>query len=175
MSPSIRAQIVDIRADTPTTSDRFFVDTNAWYWLSYTRASQTPASPQSYQLTDYPEFLKKALSAKAKLHCCALSFPELAHRIEKAEREIYADQAGRDINPKEFRHKYTRQHNRVVGLIIDTWSDVLAISSQLDITLDSAFMSEALSMFSKVGVDGYDLFMVEGIRRHNITQIVTDD
>ena len=175
MSPSILAQIVDIRADTPTTSDRFFVDTNAWYWLSYTRASQTPASPQSYQLTDYPEFLKKALSAKAKLHCCALSFPELAHNIEKAEREIYADQAGRDINPKEFRHKYTRQHNRVVRLIIDTWSDVLAISSQLDITLDSAFMSEALSMFSIVGVDGYDLFMVEGIRRHNITQIVTDD
>jgi hypothetical protein len=29
----VRAQVVDIRSDAPTSADRFFVDTNAWYWL----------------------------------------------------------------------------------------------------------------------------------------------
>jgi hypothetical protein len=35
MPLTVRAQVVDIRADTPKGSDRFLVDTNAWYWLFY--------------------------------------------------------------------------------------------------------------------------------------------
>ena len=104
----VRAQIVDIQADTPKDTDRFLVDTNAWYWLFYPRASQTPSAPQSYQLADYPSYLKKALGNRAALHCYALTFSELAHNIEKAEREIYESQAGRKIRPKEFRHDYIK-------------------------------------------------------------------
>ena len=175
MPLTVRAQVVDIRADTPKDSDRFLVDTNAWYWLFYPRASQTPSASQPQQLTDYPAYLKKAFQAKSALYCCALNFAELAHNIEKAEREIYADKAGQAISAKQFRHDYPNQHLKVVKLIGDTWSDVLGISTLLDLTMDSAFMQSAMTLFPSVGLDGYDLFMTETALRSGISQIITDD
>lgn len=65
----VRTQVVDIRADTPKDSDIFLVDTNAWYWLFYSRASLSPDAPQAYQLADYPAFLKAAVGAQSALHC----------------------------------------------------------------------------------------------------------
>lgn len=175
MPLTVRAQVVDIRADTPKDSDRFLVDTNAWYWLFYPRASQAPSVPQLYQLTDYPTYLKKAIQAKSALSCCALNFAELAHNIEKAEREIYADKANKDIGAKPFRHDYPNQRLKVVKQIGDTWSDVRSISTLLDLTLDAAFMQSAMTLFPSVGLDGYDLFMAETALRNGISQIISDD
>lgn len=175
MSLTIRAKVVDIRADTPRASDRFLVDTNVWYWLCYPRASQTPSAPQPCQLTNYPAYLKKAIQAQSILHCCALNFAELAHNIEKAEREIYAKKANQTIGPKPFRHDYSNQRLKVVKLIGDAWSDVLSISALLDLTLDSTLMQSATILFPSVGLDGYDLFMAESALRNGITQIITDD
>lgn len=175
MSLVVRAQIVDIRADTPKDTDRFLVDTNAWYWLFYPRASQTPSAPQSYQLADYPAYLKKALVNSATLHCYALTFSELAHNIEKAEREIYENQANKKIKPKEFRHDYISQRRKITALITDTWADVMSVSTLLDMELDTAFMQSALSLFPSVSLDGYDLFMAETALKTGVTQIITDD
>jgi predicted nucleic acid-binding protein len=175
MALAVRAQVVDIRADSPTDADRFLVDTNAWYWLFYPRASQTPSSPQSYQLKDYPAYIQRAISSKATLYCCALNFSELAHNIEKAEREIYENTANKSINPKEFRHCYPNQRRKIVAAIRDVWEDVLNVSSMLDVALDAAFVQSALSLFPSVGMDGYDLFMAETAIRQGITQVITDD
>jgi len=175
MSLTVRAQIVDIRADTPKDTDRFLVDTNAWYWLFYPRASQTPSAPQSYQLADYPAYLKKARGNSAALHCYALTFSELAHNIEKAEREIYESQTGYSIRPKEFRHDYTSQRRKITALITDAWTDVMSVSNLLDMELGTAFMQSALSLFPSVGLDGYDLFMAESALKTGVTQIITDD
>lgn len=171
----VRAQIVDIRADTSKDTDCFLVDTNAWYWLFYPRASQTPSAPQSYQLTDYPAYLKKALVNSAALHCYALTFSELAHNIEKAEREIYESQTGKKIRPKEFRHDCINQRRKITALITDAWADVMSASTLLDMELDTAFMQSALSLFPSVGIDGYDLFMAESALKTGVTQIITDD
>jgi hypothetical protein len=171
----VRAQIVDIRADTPKDSDVFLVDTNAWYWLFYSRASQTPNGPQAYQLADYPAFLKAAIGAQATLHCYGLTFAELAHNIEKAEREIVEAQAGKDIKPKLFRHDYPNQRRKLVSLISDTWADVLSVSTMLDLDMDGDFMRSALSLFPSVSLDGYDLFMAEAALKAGVMQIVTDD
>jgi hypothetical protein len=46
MSLTVRAEIVDIRPDNPKDTDRFLVDTNAWYWLFYARASQARNAPE---------------------------------------------------------------------------------------------------------------------------------
>lgn len=171
----VRAQIVDIRADTPKDTDRFLVDTNAWYWLFYPRAAQTPSAPQSYQITDYPAYLKNALVNRAALHCYALTFSELAHNIEKAEREIYESQAGKKIRPKEFRHDYINQRRKITALITDAWADVMSTSTLLDMKLDTAFMQSAQSLFPSVSLDGYDLFMAETALKTGATQIITDD
>ena len=176
MALVIRAKVVDIKSDIPKETDRFLIDTNAWYWLFYTRASQTPSAPLPHQLSDYPNYIQKAISAKAALNCCALNFSELAHNIESAEREIYANLANRPtLKPKEFRHDCPSQRRKVVSTINDTWSDVLAVSTMLSLTLDAVFMQSALTLFPSVGVDGYDLFMAEMALSQGITQIVTDD
>lgn len=176
MPLTIRAQIVDIRADTPKDHDVFLVDTNAWYWLFYSRASQVPnGGPQTSQLTEYPNYLKAAIGANARLHCYALTFSELAHNIENAEREIYAALAGSTIKPKAFRHDYPNQRLKLVTLINDTWENVLSVSTMLDLNLDMNFMKSALTLFPSAGLDGYDLFMAEAALNGSVTQILTDD
>ena len=175
MALTVRAQIVDIRADTPKDTDVFLVDTNAWYWLYYTRASLTQNGPLAHQLTDYPAYLGAAMNAKSALHCYGLTFAELAHNIEKTEREIYEAQTANPISPKVFRHDYQNQRRKVVTQITDTWADVLSVSTMLDLNMDSTFMQSALSLFPSVGLDGYDLFMAEAALKAGVTQIVTDD
>ncbi len=175
MSLTVRAQVVDINKDEPKSADRFLVDTNAWYWLFYSRASQAVSTPKSYQLSDYPSYINKAISASSLLHCFALSFAELAHNIEKAEREIYGSQSNRNIHTKEFRNNCITQRRKVVTHIIDTWDDVKSISTLLDMKLDTSFMQTALSLFPSVSLDGYDLFMAETALQTEVTQIITDD
>lgn len=175
MPLAVRAQVVDIRADAPKDSDHFLVDTNAWYWLFYPRATQAPSAPLSYQLADYPAYLKKALGNGAALHCYALTFSELAHNIEKAEREIYQSQANKKILPKEFRHDYGSQRRKIIALIADAWADVVNVGTVLDMALNANFMQSALTLFPSVGLDGYDLFMAEAALTAGVTQIVTDD
>lgn len=171
MPLNVRAQVVDIRADTPKDSDVFLVDTNAWYWVFYSRASVSVTAAQA----NYPNYLKAAIGAKSTLHCYGLTFAELAHNIEKAEREIYAARASKTIGTKEFRYDYQNERRKVVSLISDTWTDVLSASTMLDLDMDNEFMLSALSLFPSVGLDGYDLFMAEAALKAGVTQIVTDD
>ncbi len=44
---TVRADVVDIKVDSPQQGDIFFVDTNVWYWLTYPPAS---LSANPYQL-----------------------------------------------------------------------------------------------------------------------------
>jgi hypothetical protein len=38
---SIQANVIDITTDVPKASDKFLVDTNVWYWLTYPAASSS--------------------------------------------------------------------------------------------------------------------------------------
>jgi hypothetical protein len=44
---TVRAQVVDIRRDTPRPTDRLFVDTNVWAWAYYFRSGFTPGERPS--------------------------------------------------------------------------------------------------------------------------------
>jgi predicted nucleic acid-binding protein len=169
---TVRANVVDVRTDTPSAQDTFLVDTNVWYWMHYPAASQ---QAQQYQTTDYPNYMKSALSAGSSLFCSPLSFSELAHNIESAEREIYALKAGRNIRTKEFRHDYPNQQRRVASLIQGVWSDVLSMSQMMPITLDAAFVAGAVNKFAAVQLDGYDLFMAENALAGGLPSVITDD
>lgn len=175
MTLNVRAQVVDLRADAPRNSDVFLVDTNAWYWLYYPRASLIPGAPQAYQLADYPTYLKTAIGAGSHLHCYSLTFAELAHNIEKAEREVYGNQAGISVTTKAFRHDCVNQRRKVVSMITDVWADILSVSTMLDFDMNAAFMQSVLSLFPSVGLDGYDVFMAEAALKANVTQVITDD
>lgn len=42
----VRAHVVDLRNDTPRSTDRFYVDTNVWFWTTYSSARHSSNPPQ---------------------------------------------------------------------------------------------------------------------------------
>ena len=69
----------------------------------------------------------------------------------------------------------TNQRRKLVSVISETWTDVLNVSTMLDLDMDNEFMRSAMTLFPSVGLDGYDLFMAEAALKADVTQIVTDD
>jgi len=174
MAATIRAQIVDLTTDTPNDKDVFFVDTNAWLWTTYPRAGLASSSPLSYQLRNYPLYLANAFGAKAKLLRCGLSLAELAHLIEKTEREIYVRTHG-DIKPKEYRHNLPVERSRVVEEIQASWAQVKIIAGDIEVLINEPSVDAALTNFGMYSLDGYDLFILEVVKKSGVTQIITDD
>jgi len=173
---NIQAEIVDLRRDQPLSGDSFLVDTNVWYWLAYNRASQADQPPRGYQIHDYPAYIAKAISARAQLNRCELSLAELAHLIEKTELEIFSRATGFDkTRRKEFRHNYPIERTKVVAEIQAAWGQIQTMARPLDVLVDETMVNTALIHFQTHLLDGYDLFMIEAIKKAGIQQILTDD
>ena len=113
---NVKADVLDITQDNPRKEDIFFVDTNVWFWFSYTKASTVNSSRSRYQVKDYPSYINKTLQNKSQLFCCGLSLMELIHNIERAEREIDIKRRliSPQTRPKEYRHNYPKQRQNVV-------------------------------------------------------------
>ena len=174
MPIEIRASVVDIRTDEPTKADIFFVDTNVWYWMGYTRASN---NAEKYQVKVYPQYLEKALDVGSSLYKCALSFSEIAHLIERTEREIYNEQNGTNIYPKDFRYNYHQQREKILDEIRDTWQLANAMTGEntLEVNATNKLVDKSIERLNSVHLDGYDLFMVETLFDKEIAKVITDD
>ncbi len=171
---AIQAEVVDIKTDLPQSGDVFLVDTNIWYWMTYGRASQTKQPPKPYQTRDYPAYVNKAQFANAKLYHSGLSLAELAHLIERAEREIFIGING-PIGTKEFRHNYAPERTRVVAEVQTAWSRIKRIAAPLEALIDEATTDAALTRLQTQPLDGYDLFILEAIAKAGVVQVLTDD
>ncbi|MFB2897746.1 hypothetical protein ACE1CI_32925 [Aerosakkonemataceae cyanobacterium BLCC-F50] len=165
---TVQAEVVDIRFDQPKKDDIFLVDTNVWYWLTYTKAS---TSANNYQIRDYPIYIAKALSAQSLLLYCGLSLSELAHNIEQTEKQIFSS----TLRPKEYRHNYPTERANVVGEIQAAWSQVTSIAVSTDITVNEVITNACLNRFSTQQLDGYDLLILEAMDKAGIVQVITDD
>jgi hypothetical protein len=173
---AVQAEVVDIRSDNPQPTDAFLVDTNVWFWITYARASSAPTPPRATQLANYPGYVGKCLAARSRLYRCGLSLSELAHLIEKTEREIHGASSGAQLGTKEFRHNHPTERASVVAEVQSVWSQVKALASAaLDVTVDDATTDVALARFQSQLLDGYDLFIVEALSKAGFTQVLTDD
>ncbi|MCL1475676.1 PIN domain-containing protein [Argonema antarcticum] len=168
----VQAEVVDIRSDHPKKDDIFLVDTNVWYWLTYTKAS---TSAKYYQITDYPTYIAKALSAQSLLLYCGLSLSELAHNIEQNENKIFSSTLTATLTAKEYRHNYSAERTNVVAEIQAAWSQVTSIAVSTDIIVDEATTNSALTRFSTQPLDGYDLLILAAMENAGIIQVITDD
>jgi len=179
---TIRADVIDILKDTPRNTDIFLVDSNVWYWISYTRASQGLIQPKRYQITDYPNYLKSALTNGSRIHWSGLSLAELSHLIEKNEREIYDMQLTQTIGGqvatcgvKEYRHNFPAERSRVVLEVQSAWAQVKSLAQPLSVTVDEPTTNAAITRFQTQKVDGYDLFILETMATTGILKVITDD
>ncbi len=164
----VQAEIVDIRSDSPKKEDIFLVDTNVWYWQTYTNAS---TNSRPYQITDYPSYVANAIAAKSLLLYCGLSLAELAHNIEQTERQIFSSAT----RPKEYRHNFPAERAKVVAEVQAAWSQVISTAVCTDIMVNENTTNAALTRFQTQSLDGYDLLILEAMDKAGVTQIITDD
>ncbi|MBR8833116.1 MAG: hypothetical protein DSM106950_03480 [Stigonema ocellatum SAG 48.90 = DSM 106950] len=165
---TVQAKVVDIRSDAPKNDDIFLVDTNAWYWYTYTNAS---ISSRPYQITEYPSYIAKAISASSLLLYCGLSLAELAHNIEQTEREIFSS----TLKPKEYRHNFPNERAKVVAEVQTAWSQVTSTAVCTDILVNEDTNNAALTRFQTQLLDGYDLLILEAMDKAGVTKIITHD
>jgi predicted nucleic acid-binding protein len=170
----IKADIINTRFDKPKHSDVFFVDTNIWYWITYSNASHTA---KYSQVNDYMTYLGKLRSVSSKLVRCNLTLAELAHIIEDTEFKIFCHMRG--LNPekypkKEFRHNFQKEREKVVKEIESSWIQVEQFSIDSPILIDDAATTAFLTDIKTHKLDGYDLFYLDTIRKNGL-QILTDD
>lgn len=166
----VRAEVIDVRIDSPNSEDTFLVDTNIWYWITYPAAS-TSAKP--YQITHYPSYIASAVTSGSKLHYSGLTLAELASLIEKSEQRLSAYSG---LKPKEYRHNYPAERRKVAQQVERAWGQITTnYAEQLNLTIDAATSSDAFDRFRTQLLDGYDLFLLETMRQQAVTQIITDD
>jgi predicted nucleic acid-binding protein len=165
---TVQAEVVDIRSDAPKNNDIFLVDTNAWYWYTYTNAS---ISSRYYQITEYPSYIAKAIYANSWLSYCGLSLAELAHNIEQTEREIFSS----TLKSKEYRHNFPTERSKVVAEVQVAWSQVISSAVCTDVLVSEETSNAALTRFQTQLLDGYDLLILEAMDKAGVTQIITDD
>ena len=170
----IGADIIDVRVDTPVPEDVFLVDSNVWYWIAYTKTSLVGQQSAPVRSQDYAAYVYKAITAGAELCRCGLSLAELAHLIEKSEREIFERTSG-SIRPKEYRHNHPAERSNVAQEVKAAWAQVKTLASSLDVTINDAVADAALGCFDNECVDGYDLFFLEAMANEKVIEIITDD
>jgi hypothetical protein len=173
---SVQAEVVDIAKDAPSRGDTFLVDSNVWYWLTYSKASQVvTGKPGRRQLLSYSSYVDRAVRAGAALRSCGLSLAELAHRIESSEHEIYAAANSSTIEAKEFRHNLPDSRASVVAEISTSWRQVTSMANVISLFVNQRTVSSAETRLATQAVDGYDLFLLEGMNIGGMTQLISDD
>jgi predicted nucleic acid-binding protein len=172
---TVQAHVINIKGDRPQPNDIFMVDTNAWYWLVYSRYSQSVSNDRLRQTGHYQAYIQKAIETEVKqLHYCGLTLSELAHNIEKVEQEIFSRNT-ENCTPKQYRHNYPAQRNNVIEQVEVAWSQLTAMGTLVNLSIDEETINAALNRFQSQQLDGYDLFMLEAMRANSIQQIITDD
>jgi predicted nucleic acid-binding protein len=165
---TVQAEIVDIRSDYPKKEDIFLVDTNVWYWQTYTNAGRYS---RLYQTTDYPSYIGNAIAADSLLLYCGLSLAELAHNIEQTEKEIFS----LAVRTKEYRHNFPVERAKVAAEVQTAWSQVISTAVCTDIMVSEDTSNAALARFQTQLLDGYDLLILEAMDKAGVTQVITDD
>jgi hypothetical protein len=176
---TVRAQVIDVRTDSPRPTDVFLVDTNVWYWRAYSSAgampgSATPGSATPTQMGPYSAYLQECIATGAIVYRTGLCLAELAHLIEQNERDIYSG-AVAPVAAKEYRHNLPSERARVVAEVQKAWATVKGQSQPLSLTIDDSTTDAALARFATQPIDGFDLFLLEGMTAAGLTQILTDD
>jgi predicted nucleic acid-binding protein len=174
---SVEAAVCDIRSTDPDPQAEFLVDTNAWYWTTYTRASiPAVAQPKKYQSQHYARFIKKALDKGSILHRCDLSLAEMTHSIEECERRIFVEfVAGHEMTTKEYRHGEEEERKAVVSEVEAAWGQVVQMSHCIGLTIKEPITADALKDLRQHRIDGYDLFLLQAMKQGKVMSIITDD
>lgn len=171
----VQASVVDLRRDIPASGDKFLIDTNVWYWVTYTRASLGSQRPKSYQLQEYTSYLDKALRVKAAMFCSVYSLTELAHLVEETERDIYMREEGQDVTSKEYRHRIEGGWEDVIQELDTAWKQIKQFARPLEASLTEADAEDLITKLRNFPMDATDHLVVNSMRTKDLAAVITDD
>lgn len=172
---NVQATVVDIRYDRPKRTDKFLVDTNAWYWLGYSEATNNLAPYRLKVAQQYIAYLNKTKKAKANLYWDGHSLIEMAHSIEAVERDEYSKATGVVLSSKEYRHNIPSERAIVVREIDKTWTTVKGWGQPIESLVNDNTIVAITKRLKTEQVDGYDYLLLEAMAKVGITGIITDD
>ena len=167
--------LLDIRGTVKVNEgERFFVDTNVWYWMTYISSKEFVANqPHDYQLEFYPAFVEKVLEEHASLYYSPLVLVELANLIERSEHAIYEQYHGR-MSLKRFRN-IEAERKCVVQEIKSAWDTVKTMAKPLVLRISDDFSECLMDAVENYCLDGYDAVYYELMKENEIANIITDD
>ncbi|MEL6117818.1 PIN domain-containing protein [Photobacterium sp. SP02] len=166
----------DIKQITPQNGDKFFVDTNVWFWTTYIPSKTFIAKkPHDYQIEFYPNFIEKALEVGAILYSSPLVLVEISNIIERSEWEIHkAYNPNETISLKRFR-SIPKEREEVLNEIKTAWDSITSMSSELSMTLDNSVSREFVDIIDNNKIDGYDALYFQLMCQNKVGNIITDD
>ncbi len=171
-------QIFDLtkRNIKPDAKDKYFLDTNVWYWFTYcgSKVFSTSKKPSPYQLNYYPAFVERIQDEGAKIYHSPLTYTELANIIENAEYEEYISKRSSRISKKEYR-KNNDERKKVVKEIDTAWRTINSMSECLELNLDKQTIKATHNFLSSSQLDAYDAIFIHFMRSHNLKMLVSDD
>ena len=167
----VRSRVVDIASDRPQPDDVFWVDSNVWIGIVYTRARSTQWPP-------YERYMRLAAKAGSKLFVGPVNFAEVAKHIEVGECIVWSTRNNRTYDAsqlKRFRREPAEREN-VIEEIETAWNQMLAIAQLATSSLEATCISTAIAgMKSGDLLDGGDMVQVAECRRNEVQFMITDD
>jgi len=171
----IEATVIDIKSDTPKSTDRFFVDTNVWLFAYYPRA--TLNNQERLRNAGVLTYIDKARQANAVLYRLGLSLSEVANVIEREESKSYFQFPNYIPSKKikEYRYEHLCERRKTLDKIRRCWLKVKLASQSIDLPIDDTVTDDSLVSLQGYFLDGYDIFFYEAMKSNNTIQIITDD
>jgi hypothetical protein len=122
-------------------------------------------------------YLSQVRRCGGTLAYTGLILAELAHVIERTEREIYNQNTHSKVKAKTYRHNFPAERANVVAEVESAWQQIQALAISLDLSIDDGTTAAAMSRFKHQALDGYDLLILEAVSRAEVGQIkiITDD
>ena len=139
--------------------------------MTYSRISQSAAA---YQVTEYPNYISRALHKKATFYKCCLSFSELAHTIESCEYQYQTAMGNPFGGMKAFRNDPTSR-GKVLGEIAAAHSVIGSMAKKISLNVVDKAVEFAHDDIKAYPLDVYNAFNLQAMKKQNLFRIITDD
>lgn len=160
----------------PDPQDKYFLDTNVWYWFTYcgSKVFSEKNQPAPYQLRYYPAFVEKIQDEGAKIYHCPLIYTELANVIEHTEYKEYLDKSQSEITKKQYR-EIKEEREKVIREINTAWRTINSMSECLELNLNKDTIQATHTYLASSQLDAYDAIFLHFMKSHDLKMLVSDD
>jgi hypothetical protein len=174
----VAASIVDIRNRVDFSDiNSLVVDTNAWFWLTYTGDFAEDDKPHGSKLVHYPNFISTCLSNNVDLKYTIISLAEIHKLTEVSLYKHYKSWVDNDdITFKNYRYKETAQRQDFLDEYEAMYEQINGMGEHIPTFDNIGEYPDTLLRESKEKLlEIADIIILKSAARLNISDIITDD